>query len=184
VVETFPQRGIDFSFCFREATELLEFWKKSALRIRVLERDAAKEVDSLKEDSSKASFEGSTCHPESLKREMIEKLSTRNSLRRSLKEAISTMQLTRELVEKGLLLRSSMKLDLNLKGESSEILLNESSNSDSVVEYNRCFEKFQISTAPIASKITSILDKAHDESKGDNNHASITTSEIESEMEV
>jgi hypothetical protein len=139
-----------------EATELLDFWKNAVLRIRVLEREAGNEVDLFKSDTSNAQSEGSTLDKERWAREMIEKLSIRNGLRRSLKEAISTMQLTRQLVELGLSLRNSMKSELSLNDKASEFSL----NSDSAAEYIRNLENFKISTKSIVEKVASILEDA------------------------
>ena len=74
----------------------MEFWKKAALRIRVLERNAEKEVHSLKKVDCKQ-----TDHAQ----ELMNILSKRNQLRKILKEAISAMQETREIIEKGLMIR-------------------------------------------------------------------------------
>ena len=140
-----------------------------------MEREAGKEVDSLK-----AQREGSTLKKESLAREMIEKLSIRNGLRRSLNEAISTMQLTRQLVEKGLSLRNSMKSELSLNDEAPDPSLKEKTYA-SIEEYSRHLETFKISTKPIVEKISSILAEANDEFDALDTLDSNTTSEMEVE---
>jgi hypothetical protein len=128
----------------------------------------------LKADSQR---EGSTLEKESWAREVIEKMSIRNGLRRSLKETISTMQLTRQLVEKGLSLRHSMKPELSLNDEALDASLKEDI-SNSIADYTRHLEAFKISTKPIVVRISPILAEANDEFV---NLASNTTSEMEVE---
>ena len=73
----------------------MEFWKKAALKIRVLEREATAESNKSAEVNERE--------------DLIRKLRRRNDLRKSLKDVIAAMQETRSLVEKGLSLRHSFE---------------------------------------------------------------------------
>jgi hypothetical protein len=88
-------------------TDILEFWKQAALKIRLVERKAAAQVDEIKIKSAKgtSNIPEDTSKDEKTEGSLLEMISNRNEARKTLNMTLREMQRARDIIEKGLILR-------------------------------------------------------------------------------